>query len=99
MISVASRGTTDRITARIFFIVLRAGSGTIAMYSSVSLGTPLPFFIREILQAFISSLRPRLAYGPPAPGHAKIRIRQQRVRAPVTCRGCPQPRLAAWPEL
>src|SRR6266403_4104507 len=51
MISVASRGTTDRITARIFFKVLRAGSGTMAMYSSVFLGTPPPFFIRQILQA------------------------------------------------
>src|SRR5437879_220843 len=51
MTSVASRGTTDRITARILFKVLRAGSGIFAMYSSVFLGTALPFFIREILQA------------------------------------------------
>src|SRR5207248_9901576 len=50
MTSVASRGTTDRITARILFKVLRAGSGIFAMYSSVFLGTGLPFFIREILQ-------------------------------------------------
>src|ERR1700756_3703850 len=51
MISVAPRGTTDRISARIFFKVVRAGSGTIAIYSSVFLGRVLPFFIRDILQA------------------------------------------------
>src|SRR5579863_416705 len=38
MVSVASGGTADRIAARIFFKVLRAGSGTPARYSSTFLG-------------------------------------------------------------
>src|SRR5882724_731104 len=61
MHSVASAGTADRITARTFFKVLRAGSGTPARYSSTSFGAPLPFaaeprfpdftfFMRAILQ-------------------------------------------------
>jgi hypothetical protein len=36
MVSVAPRGNTERIAARIFFIMLRAGSGTLAMYSSTA---------------------------------------------------------------
>jgi hypothetical protein len=43
MASVASGGTADRITARILFKVLRAGSGTPARYSSTSVGATLPF--------------------------------------------------------
>src|SRR5271166_4205782 len=43
MASVASAGTTDRITARTLFKVVRAGSGTPARYSSTSFGMTLPF--------------------------------------------------------
>src|SRR6266581_9333155 len=61
MVSVASGGAKDRITARILFKVLRAGSGTRATYSSTSFGAALrfaaepralgfAFFIRGILQ-------------------------------------------------
>src|SRR5260370_42447403 len=61
MVSVASGGATDRITARIFFKALRAGSRTGATYSSTSFGAtlrfaveplapPFAFFIRGILQ-------------------------------------------------
>src|SRR6266478_1011403 len=62
MVSVASAGTTDRIAARILFNMLRAGSGTLARYSSTLFGAPLPFapelrlpdfafFMRVILQS------------------------------------------------
>jgi hypothetical protein len=61
MASVVSRGTADRMAARIFFKVPRAGSGTPARYSSTLFGAPLPlaaelrlpgftFFMREMLQ-------------------------------------------------
>jgi hypothetical protein len=61
MASVASGGTAERIAARIFFNVLRAGSGTRATYSSVFFGATLRlaaeprarefnFFIRGILR-------------------------------------------------
>src|SRR5271167_3369057 len=43
MTSVASGGTTDRITVRTFSRVLRAGSGTPARYSSTFFGAVLPF--------------------------------------------------------
>src|SRR5271167_477243 len=43
MTSVASGGTTDRITERTFSKVLRAGSGTPARYSSTFFGAVLPF--------------------------------------------------------
>src|SRR5882762_3109077 len=43
MASVASGGTAARIAARIFFKVLRAGSGTPARYSSTFFGGRLPF--------------------------------------------------------
>src|ERR1700682_4586941 len=42
MISTASAGTADRITARNSFNLLRAGSGTRAKYASTFLGLPLP---------------------------------------------------------
>jgi hypothetical protein len=48
MASLASEGTTDRIMARIFFRVLRAGSGTRARYSSTFFAT------------FLLALDPRL---------------------------------------
>src|ERR1700730_10276990 len=41
MISTASAGTAERITARICFNLLRAGSGTWAKYSSTFLGALL----------------------------------------------------------
>src|ERR1035438_878462 len=67
MTSVASAGTTDRITARNLLKVERAGSGTLARYSSTVLGARLPlavgprlsgiaFFIRGVPQAFSSRL-------------------------------------------
>src|SRR5579862_554112 len=43
MHSVASAGATERITARILFKVVRAGSGTPARYSSTVLGAALRF--------------------------------------------------------
>ena len=43
MASVASGGTADRIAARIWLNVLRAGSGMLAMYSSTLFGAPLAF--------------------------------------------------------
>src|SRR2546428_1970883 len=43
MVSAASGGPADRITPRILFKVLRAGSGTRARYSSIFFGAPLPF--------------------------------------------------------
>src|SRR6202521_764387 len=52
MVSVASGGTADRITARILFKVLRAGSGTRATYSSTFLGAPLPFAAEPRLPDF-----------------------------------------------
>jgi|GEM_PF-6545664 len=42
MASVASGGTTERMVARTFLSVLRAGSGTRARYSSTLFGAP-PF--------------------------------------------------------
>src|ERR1700721_145586 len=61
MISVASGGAAERMTARISFKVLRAGSGTPARYSSIVLGARLgfafggsladfPFFMCAMLQ-------------------------------------------------
>src|SRR5882762_8938661 len=61
MASVASGGTAARITARIFFKVLRAGSGTPARYSSTFFGATLPFaaafFIRAIAQDYHATVR------------------------------------------
>src|ERR1035437_2756210 len=48
MASVVSGGTTDRIVARILFRMVRAGSGTAAMYSSTFFGTTLPCRIARI---------------------------------------------------
>ena len=45
MPSVVSDGATDRIVARILFKVLRAGSETLARYSSMVFGTDLPFLV------------------------------------------------------
>lgn len=42
MTSVASAGTTDRIVARILASAPRAGSGTLAKYSSTLFGGSLP---------------------------------------------------------
>ena len=41
MTSVASGGTAERIVARIVFNVVRAGSGTVARYSSMLFGASL----------------------------------------------------------
>src|SRR5579863_4312349 len=50
MVSVASAGAADRITARILFIALRAGSGTPARYSSTVFGgLVFAFFMPEML--------------------------------------------------
>lgn len=46
MVSVAAGGAADRITARIFFKVRRAGSGTPARYSSTFSGVVLPFTLK-----------------------------------------------------
>src|SRR5271157_1460513 len=64
MASVASCGTAERIAARTFFRVLRAGFGTPARYSSTFFGTMPPFaaepralgfafFIAEIVQRLL----------------------------------------------
>src|SRR5579864_2612088 len=52
MVSVASRGTADRIAARIFFKALRAESGTPAAYSSKFLGGALRSFAERRLMDF-----------------------------------------------
>src|SRR2546426_11184940 len=57
MVSVASGGTADRIAARIFFKVLRAGSGTRARYSSIFFGAPLPFAAELRLPDFTFFMR------------------------------------------
>ena len=43
MVSVASGGKAERIAARILFKAVRAGSGTLARYSSMFRGAPLRF--------------------------------------------------------
>src|SRR5579863_1049317 len=43
MVSVESAGTTERIVARSLFRVRRAGSGTLARYSSTVFGAPAPW--------------------------------------------------------
>jgi hypothetical protein len=50
MVSVASGGRADRIAARIVFKVLRAGSGTLARYSSILFGVS-PAFAADLLVA------------------------------------------------
>src|ERR1035441_10403804 len=44
MVSVASGGKAERIAARIRASTLRAGSATVAKYSSTVFGAPFPFF-------------------------------------------------------
>ena len=56
MVSMASGGTAERITLRIFCKVLRPGSGTPARYSSTFFGAALPF-VRELFFFFTGSLR------------------------------------------
>src|SRR5712671_187407 len=51
MTSVASAGTAERIVARILLRVVRAGSGTLAMYSSTSFGATLAFAVGRRLIA------------------------------------------------
>src|SRR2546425_6165322 len=58
MVSVASGGTADRITARTLFKVLRAGSETPARYSSMFLGIEFAFFIWLIPPLRLHSMRP-----------------------------------------
>src|SRR6266566_8845321 len=57
MVSVASGGAKDRITARILFKVLRAGSGTRATYSSTSFGAALRFAAEPRARAFAFFIR------------------------------------------
>jgi len=52
MTSVASGGTAERIVARILLKVVRAGSGTLAMYSSTSFGATLAFAVERLLPDF-----------------------------------------------
>src|SRR6266704_3333735 len=72
MASMVSGGTAERMAARTFFKVLRAGSGTPARYSSTVFGATLffaaelrlpdlTFFIRAMLQ---EALIPRLCLSP-----------------------------------
>src|ERR1700732_1079231 len=60
MVSVASGGAADRIAARILLQVLRAGSGTLARYSSTSFGAPLPFAAERRLPDFTFFMRAML---------------------------------------
>src|SRR5260370_3959751 len=48
MVSVAAAGTAERIAARIWFNVPRAGSGIRARYSSTFLGAPLLIAARPL---------------------------------------------------
>src|SRR6266403_2653989 len=57
MVSVASAGIADRMAARTFFKVPRAGSGTAARYSSTSFGAPLPFAAEPRLPEFAFFMR------------------------------------------
>src|SRR5579864_509564 len=58
MASVASGGTVERMSARIFIKVLRAGWGTAATYSSTFFGGPLPFAAELRLPDFTFFMRP-----------------------------------------
>ena len=64
MVSLVFGGTTDRITARILFKVLRAGSGTPARYSSMLFGVPLPFVVELRLPDFTFFMRAMLQEAP-----------------------------------
>src|SRR6266852_6495425 len=66
MTSVASAGTAERIVKRILLKVVRAGSGTLAIYSSTSFGATLAFAMERRSPDFfffiVASLaQPRLA--------------------------------------
>src|SRR6267378_4300011 len=61
MTSVASGGTAERIVARILFKVLRAGSGTLARYSSTSFGATLAFAVERPLPDFAFFIGGRLS--------------------------------------
>src|SRR5712672_1296602 len=61
MTSVASDGTAERIVARILFKVLRAGSGTLARYSSTSFGATLAFAVEPLLPDFAFFIGGRLS--------------------------------------
>src|SRR3989442_8114941 len=69
MVSVASGGTADRIAARILCKVLRAGSGTLARYSSTFFGALLPFAAGLRLPDFTFFMRAMLQELP-LQGHA-----------------------------
>src|SRR4029077_16740590 len=61
MASVASGGTAERITARIVFSVVRAGSGTCARYSSMFFAAALLFAAEARSPDFVFFMRIILA--------------------------------------
>ena len=71
MASVASAGTADRIAARIWLNVLRAGSGMLAMYSSTLFGARLAFGVEARDFAFFME---RCYQGVPARPSAEQRL-------------------------
>ena len=60
MVSVASRGTAERIAARSFDKVLRAGSGTAARYPSIFFGAPTLGALELLLPDFTFFMRAKL---------------------------------------
>src|SRR3977135_2005704 len=64
MPAVASAGPAERIVARILFKVLRAGSGTVARYSSTSFGATLAFAVEWLLPDFAFFIMGRLPAQP-----------------------------------
>src|SRR5271166_1297983 len=66
MTSVASGGATDRIAARTFSRVLRAGSGTAARYSSTVFGAAL-LFVPEPRPPAIAFFMRRKTHPQPSP--------------------------------
>src|SRR5580700_7548711 len=76
MISVASGGAAERMTARISFKVLRAGSGTPARYSSIVLGARLGFAVKVPLAGFAFFIRAMLQELSPQL-HQKAGLRRQ----------------------
>src|ERR1017187_3508560 len=72
MVSVASGGKADRIAARILVNTVRAGSATVAKYSSTVFGAPLFFFSRfEVLSCFF--IMRSMLQGSTFPVHGEIR--------------------------
>src|SRR5450631_94795 len=69
MISMASGGTADRIVERSLFKVLRASSGTPAIYSSTFFGATLTFATERRLADFAFFMRAMLQ-DLPLPVHA-----------------------------